>query len=66
MDAWWPAGHTIGYEHTFIHEVVELMRALEEDRQPIPNFADGVKCQQVLEAVEQSIAQRRWVSINEV
>lgn len=66
MDAWWPAGHTIGYEHTFIHEVVELMRALEEDRQPIPNFVDGVKCQQVLEAVEQSIAQRRWVSINEV
>ncbi|CAM3430570.1 Gfo/Idh/MocA family protein [Marinicrinis lubricantis] len=66
MDAWWPAGHTIGYEHTFIHEVLELMHALEEDRQPVPNFADGVKCQQVLEAVDLSIAERRWVSVNEL
>jgi predicted dehydrogenase len=66
MDAWWPPGHTIGYEHTFIHEVVELMNALSENRQPIPNFVDGVKCHEVLEAVEQSIAQRRWVRIDEV
>lgn len=66
MDAWWPAGHTIGYEHTFTHEVVELMKAIEEDRQPVPNFVDGVKCQEVLEAVERSIQQRRWVSIEEV
>ncbi|MGG1519277.1 Gfo/Idh/MocA family oxidoreductase [Paenibacillus oryzisoli] len=66
MDAWWPAGHTIGYEHTFVHEVVELMNALAEERQPVPNFVDGVKCQEVLEAVDQSIAQRRWVKISEV
>ncbi|MFD0679704.1 MULTISPECIES: Gfo/Idh/MocA family protein [unclassified Paenibacillus] len=66
MDAWWPAGHTIGYEHTFVHEVVELMQALEEDRQPVPNFVDGVKCQEVLEAVDRSIAERRWVKIDEV
>jgi predicted dehydrogenase len=66
MQAWWPPGHTIGYEHTFLHEVVELMNALSEDRQPVPNFVDGVKCQEVLEAVDQSIAQRRWVRIDEV
>ncbi|SEC64160.1 Gfo/Idh/MocA family oxidoreductase [Paenibacillus sp. GP183] len=66
MQAWWPPGHTIGFEQTFIHEVVELMNALSEDRKPVPNFADGVKCQQVLEAVDQSIAQRRWVRIDEL
>ncbi|MFH5181575.1 Gfo/Idh/MocA family protein [Paenibacillus sp. TAB 01] len=66
MDAWWPAGHTIGYEHTFVHEVVELMQAMEENRQPVPNFVDGVKCQEVLEAVDLSIAERRWVRIEEV
>lgn len=66
MDAWWPAGHTIGYEHTFTHEMVELMQALAEDRQPSPNFVDGVKCQEVLEAVERSIEERRWVAISEV
>ncbi len=65
-DAWWPPGHTIGYEHTFIHEMVELMTAFQEDRLPVPNFYDGVKCQEVLEAVERSVEQRRWVTINEV
>jgi predicted dehydrogenase len=66
MQAWWPPGHTIGFEQTFIHEVVELMNALSEDREPVPNFADGVKCQQVLEAVDQSIAERRWVRVDEL
>lgn len=60
-DAWWPPGHTIGYEHTFIHEVVELMNAFKEDRQPIPDFTAGVKCQQVLEAVDLSIEERSWI-----
>ncbi len=65
-EAWWPPGHTIGYEHTFIHEVLELMEAIREDRQPVPNFQDGVKCQQVLEAVDRSIAERRWVHVSEL
>lgn len=65
-DVWWPAGHTIGYEHTFTHEMVELMQAISENRQPVPNFVDGVKCQEVLEAVERSITDRRWVSISEM
>lgn len=66
MDAWWPPGHTIGFEQTFIHETLELMRAISEDRQPTPNFRDGVKCQEVLEAVDRSVAERRWVAISEV
>jgi predicted dehydrogenase len=66
MEAWWPPGHTIGYEQTFTHEVLEFMCALEEDRQPVPNFVDGVKCQQVLEAVDRSIEERRWVPIDEL
>jgi predicted dehydrogenase len=65
-EAWWPPGHTIGYEHTFIHETLELMNALSEGRQPVPNFVDGVKCQAVLEAVDVSIEQRRWVRISEM
>ncbi|BBH24724.1 oxidoreductase [Paenibacillus baekrokdamisoli] len=66
MDAWWPAGHTIGYEHTFTHEMREFMLAIEEDRQPVPNFVDGVECQAVLEAVDKSIEERRWVAISEL
>lgn len=65
-EAWWPPGHTIGFEHTFIHEILELTNALREERLPQPNFRDGVKCQAVLEAVERSIDERRWVEISEM
>jgi predicted dehydrogenase len=46
--------------------MVEMMNAIREDRQPVPNFNDGVKCQAVLEAVDQSIEERRWVAISEL
>ncbi|WP_019636808.1 Gfo/Idh/MocA family protein [Paenibacillus fonticola] len=65
-EAWWPPGHTIGFEHTFIHEMLELTNAIREGRQPQPNFNDGVKCQAVLEAVDRSIDERRWVEISEM
>jgi predicted dehydrogenase len=54
--AWWPPGHGLGYEHTFIHEVVELVSAIGADRSPAPSFADGLQVQQVLAAVERSAA----------
>jgi predicted dehydrogenase len=52
--AWWPPGHGLGYEHTFIHEVVDLVSAIGEGRSPAPSFADGLQVQQVLAAVERS------------
>ena len=55
-EAWWPPGHGLGYEHTFIHEVVELVSAIGEGRPPAPSFADGLQVQQVLAAVERSAA----------
>ncbi|MBU5346772.1 dehydrogenase [Paenibacillus sp. LC231] len=66
MEAWWPPGHTIGFEHTFTHEILELSTAISEGRQPVPNFEDGVKCQAVLEAVDKSIEERRWVRLSEM
>lgn len=65
-EAWWPAGHPIGFDQTFTHEMVEFMNAIEENRQPVPNFSDGVACQAVLEAVEKSVEERRWVELNEM
>src|SRR5439155_600729 len=43
VGAWWPPGHIIGYEHTFVHAVHDFLTALEKDRLPSPNFGDGVK-----------------------
>ena len=54
--AWWPDGHTIGYEHTFTHEVRDLVHAIAEGRDPVPSFADGLQVQEVLDAVQRSAA----------
>ena len=63
MNAWWPPGHIIGYEHTFVNLVYEFMSSIAEDKIPHPNFLDGLKCQEVLEAVENSIKERKWVKV---
>ena len=53
---WWPTGHGLGYEHGFTHQVVDLVNALAQQRQPEPSFADAVQVQRVLAAVESSAA----------
>jgi predicted dehydrogenase len=52
--AWWPPGHGLGYEHTFVHEIADFVRAVGEGRPPNPSFADGLQIQRVLDAVERS------------
>ena len=52
--AWWPGGHIIGWQHTFVHQVYNLMNGIADGRNPSPSFADGLRCQEVLEAVEKS------------
>ncbi|MGW2826657.1 Gfo/Idh/MocA family protein [Streptomyces sp. NPDC001443] len=54
IDAWWPPGHGLGYEHTFVHQVRDLVHAIDEGRLPDPSFADGLQVQRVLAAVEES------------
>jgi predicted dehydrogenase len=54
LSAWWPPGHGLGYEHSFTHEVHDLLFAIAEGRDPEPSFADGLQVQRVLAAVEAS------------
>ncbi|RKS68533.1 putative dehydrogenase [Motilibacter peucedani] len=64
MSAWWPAGHIIGYEHTFTHEVRDFLEAVGSSRPPSPSFADGLQVQRVLAAVEQSAAKDScWTAV---
>jgi predicted dehydrogenase len=61
--AYWPAGHIIGYEHTFIHTIYDLLEAMADHKVPKPNFEDGVRNQRVLGAIEKAAATRRWISV---
>ena len=56
MANWWPAGHGIGYEHLFTHQVVDFVRALSGDGAVSPDFAEALDVQRVLAAVESSAA----------
>ena len=60
---WWPQGHGIGYADSFVIEVAEFLRSIIENKPFNPDFEDGVKCQEILEAVEQSAVSRSWKSI---
>lgn len=54
VSAWWPAGHMLGYEHGFSHQVKDLVEGIVGGSAPHSSFADGLRVQRVLDAVERS------------
>jgi len=63
IKGWWPAGHIIGWQHTFVHQIYNLMNGIAAGKNPVPDFYDGLKCQTILEAVEKSAATQSWVKV---
>ncbi|GAB3692724.1 Gfo/Idh/MocA family protein [Halorubrum pallidum] len=63
VDRWWPPGHVIGWEHTFVHESYEFLSAVADDREFSPSFADGYAVQRVLAAIEEADERGAWVSV---
>ncbi|MEX1239493.1 MAG: Gfo/Idh/MocA family oxidoreductase [Cyclobacteriaceae bacterium] len=63
IKAWWPPGHIIGWEHTFIHQIKELLDGIGDNKNVIPDFYDGLRCQQVLDAVVTSASTKTWTKI---
>ena len=60
MEAWWPPGHIIGWEHTFTHEIADFAKAVVNNIEVKPDFADGLKCDRVMAAVEESAKKGVW------
>ena len=60
---WWPPGHIIGYEHTFVHTVVDFINAVADKKPVQPDFQEGLANQRVLEAVEKSAQTKKWVNL---
>jgi predicted dehydrogenase len=63
MDHWWRPGHIIGYEHSFIHTVADLVNAVVGKKSVQPTFEDGMRNQRVLDAVQKSAHTKRWVRL---
>lgn len=60
---YWPVGHILGYEHTFINLIADALIAIDKGNLPSPNLHDGLANQRVLDAVERSSESRQWVSL---
>jgi predicted dehydrogenase len=63
VDHWWPPGHVIGWEHTFVHENYEFLSAVDEGGEFEPSFEDGLAAQRVIDAIQSSDASGEWVDI---
>jgi predicted dehydrogenase len=62
LDAWWPQGHIIGWEHTFTHQIRDFLLAIGSGEAPSPSFEEGLQVQQVLAAVEASANNKSTVT----
>ncbi len=60
---YWPVGHIIGYEHTFINWVADAITAIDRGEPITPDFKDGFENQRVLDAVERSWQSKSWISL---
>lgn len=60
---WWPPGHLIGYEHTFVHTVADFVGAVVSGKPVQPTFADGLENQRVLDAMSKSVRTKQWVKV---
>ena len=60
---WWPPGHILGYEHTFVNTFADFVNAVLDGKSVQPTFEDGLRNQRVMEAIEQSSESRSWVKV---
>ena len=66
MNKWWVPGLSIGYEHSFVHQVADFLKSLETGASCSPTFKEALETQRVCEAVIQSGASRSWKEVNSI
>ena len=59
----WPPGHIIGYEHTFIATMADFLKSLASGEPFHANFQDALEVQGILHATEESSRTRRWMTL---
>ncbi len=54
---WWPQGHLLGWEHSFVHELHHLLTAIRDDSDVAPHGAtleDGYRAAEICDAMLRS------------
>ena len=64
MKHWWVPGLQIGYEHTFVHQVADLLEGLNSHNAPGPSFRDALATEYVIDAVLKSANNESWAYLN--
>src|SRR5262249_31624200 len=67
VGVWWPAGHILGYEHTFVHEIHHFLDAVVKGRSVTPDgadFEDGYRAAVVADAIQASARSGQRVVID--
>jgi predicted dehydrogenase len=62
---WWPQGHMIGWEHTFIHEITHLLDCIVNDKPVSPigaDFEDGYRAAVICDAIVDSANKGRRIT----
>jgi predicted dehydrogenase len=67
-DDWWPDGHGLGYEHTFVNQAADIALAVagKQPQVPLPDFQDAYQTQRVMEAVVESARSRSAVRLSQI
>jgi predicted dehydrogenase len=63
---WWPHGHIIGWEHSFVHEITHLLDCIVNNGDVAPygaTFEDGYRNAVICDAIQESAAKRKQVDV---
>lgn len=60
MNRWWVPGLIVGYEHSFIHQIADFLKALETGQSCSPTFKEAYETEKVCQAVIDSAKSGTW------
>ena len=63
---YWPHGHIIGWEHTFLNEIYHFLDCIVNDKEVGPigaTFEDGYRCNAVMDAIIESAITGKRITI---
>ncbi|CAN5568541.1 Gfo/Idh/MocA family oxidoreductase [soil metagenome] len=60
---WWVPGLQIGYEHSFVHQVADFLKGLDDGKPAQPDFRAAYETQLVLDAIMDSAKSEKWVTV---